>query len=170
MAKDLKKKNVINAAIAGGANFRGTAQEHIMLGSNPNGNGAHTGLHSLNTAAGHYPNLTEIRRIDTDARVPGIYSAEIRLTANNDKGTKISTFFPATMNWAAVRAAIVEAWEDGQINRTNDIYVSMRNKYTLGMAGMATIGGQKIWVGSMQTGSAASQIGTAFPAVNNKFI
>lgn len=169
MATNQKTAQQIATAIAGGCHIMASAQEHIMLGNNPSGNGAHSGLHSMNIAAGHYPNLTQIALSDTDARVDSIYSAEIRLNGSPDKGTKVSSFFPATMNWVAIRAAIEEAWRDGHIYKSNDIYASMRAKYGLGMVGQANINGQQIWIGSMQVGNAGSPIGTAFPAVNNKF-
>jgi hypothetical protein len=74
------------------------------------------------------------------------------------------------MDWNAIKAAITEAWEDCQIYAPqSEIYRQMMAKYNLGMCGMATIAGQRIWIGSMKSGKGPNGIETAFPAVNNKF-
>lgn len=166
MGKETPTAAIIAARTIGGVNFASTAQKHIMLGDKTDGTGAHSGLHSLNLAAGKYTGMTladEVR----DARVESIFSASV--TLKGGKTAKTSTFFPATMNWDQVKAAITEAWEDCQIYSDNNIYIKMKAKYGLQMIGLATIKGQKIWIGSTKSGKSGSGIETAFPAVNNKF-
>lgn len=168
MGKNTPAANLIATRTTGGPHFSQTFQNHMMLGDKTDGTKAHSGLHSLNVALAQYPNLTETNRVETDARVPQIYAAYVRL--RGDKTEKLSSFFPATMNFAAIQATVMEAWRDYKIySPESEIYGQLAAKYNLSWAGLALIQGQKIWIGSGGAGTANNQIDTAFPAVNNKF-
>lgn len=85
---------------------------------------------------------------------------------------KTSTFFPVGTSLANAKDYIRAAWRDYCTYGTAaygggvvDIYKDMKNAFGLNWVGMATIGGQEIWIGCAHAGS----VDTAFPAVNNKF-
>ena len=168
MAKNKPSADVVAARIAGGPRFAPTFQQHMMDGGQTAGAGAHSGLHSLRTAAATYPGLTEVARIATDTRVTGIYCADMRLRGG--KAPKRSSFFPATMTWAEILAAVTDAWRDNRIYAPqSDVYGGLADKYGLSWVGLATISQQRIWVGATRAGTALNPIETAFPAVGNKF-
>lgn len=164
MPKNIPPANLVET---GDPVFAAGIQQHIMTGGQVAGNGAHSGLHSLNTALATYGNLTQVV-IETDSRVAGIYAADVSLRGG--KATKRSSFFPATMNWVQIQAAITQAWRDSRTyTPRSDIYRQLRDKYGLSWVGYATIGGQRIWIGATRSGVGDNGIDTAFPAVNNKF-
>ncbi len=168
MAKNKPSAQIIAARTAGGPHFEPTFQQHMMDGGHTAGAGAHSGLHSLRTAAGTYPGLTEVARIATDTRVAGIYCADMRLRGG--KAPKRSSFFPATMTWAEILTAVTDAWTDSRIYAPqSEVYGGMAAKYGLSWVGLATIAHQRIWIGAMRAGTAQHPIDTAFPAVGNKF-
>ena len=168
MPKNTPSKDTIAMRTAGGPHFDNNFQTHMMLGNNVDGNGAHSGLHSLNTALAQYPNLAEVARVATDSRNNNIYCADIRLKGG--KTPKRSSFFPATMNFAAIQTAVTNAWLDYKIySPESEIYRQLRDKYGLSWVGLASIGGRKFWIGCTRSGSAQNPIETAFPAVDHKF-
>ncbi|QMW22861.1 EndoU domain-containing protein [Sandaracinobacteroides saxicola] len=169
MAKNPPSAATIALRIGAGCHFGAGMMAHMMHGGQVAGNGPHSGLHSLNLAAGMYPGLHEVARIDTDARVPGIYCADVALTGA--KAAKRSSFFPAIMTWVQIQAAITAAWEDSHVYAPqSEVYGQIAAKYGLSWAGLATIGGHRIWVGGTRAGTMANPLDTAFPAVNNKFL
>src|SRR5262249_3717836 len=117
---------------------------------------------------GLYPGLTEVQRVATDSRVQSIYAADIRLRAG--KAPKRSSFFPATLDYNAIRQAVTDAWLDYKIySPESEVYDQLANKYGLAWVGYATILGQRIWIGCTRSGAHNNPIETAFPAVDNKF-
>lgn len=147
--------------------FSSKAMLHIMRGDVSGDESAHSGLHSMFEVERYYPNIINDAecRVATDSRCGGIYVADVKLSAN--RKSKRSSFFPRTMNWLSIKAVIESAWQDYNTYKSNQIYVSMRKH--ISWAGMAKIDGQKIWIGSLEAGTKANPINTAFPAVNNKF-
>lgn len=129
MAKNIPSAATIAQRTAGGPHFAGTFQAHMMLGDNVAGAGKHTGLHSLNIALGQYPKLTEVTRVATDSRVSQIYAADVRIKGGKDP--KRSSFFPATMDFTAIQAAVIEAWRDFKIYSQSEVYKQLASKYAL---------------------------------------
>lgn len=168
MPKNKPSALVIQARVGDGPHFDNNFQTHMMLGNHVAGAGPHSGLHSLNTAAGQYPGLTEVTRVATDGRVSAIYAADVRLRPG--KTEKRSSFFPSTMTYEQIVATVSEAWRDSKIY-TPDVatYRQIRDKYGLAWVGLAVISGQKIWVGSTRSGASTNKMETAFPAVNHQF-
>jgi len=164
MGKNARPANLVETGLP---YFEGNANLHIMNGNNHDGAGAHSGLHSMTYANQNFPTKV-VAEVARDKRVSDIYVADVKLRGN--KTSKRSSFFPASMAWPAVRASIIEAWQDYKTyHSVSDVYDQIANKYNLSWAGYATIQGQKIWVGSLSAGTQGNPIDTAFPAVNNKF-
>jgi len=167
MAKRTPSAATILARTAGGPHFVASFQTHMMQGDQVPGAGAHSGLHSLNTAAAQYPTLVQTL-VAADARVPLIHASDVNLRPG--KAPKRSSFFPATMNWAAIHAAVTEAWRDNKIYSPDSVvYAELAAAYNLSWVGLAAINGYKVWIGSTRPGTANNPIETAFPAVNHKF-
>ncbi len=160
----------INAnLIVGTPNFANNFQVHMMHGENTGGNGAHSGLHSLHRRdnQGRINNRAAVITLDVvNANQSKPFGATVTLGAGAQKH---STFFPTNMDFNAIQAAVVTAWQDYQRYQNVHIYQRMVAISGLAWVGYASLGGQaKSWVGSDRNG-VGNAIYTAFPAINNRF-
>jgi hypothetical protein len=138
----------------------------MMQGENVAGSGAHSGLHSLNER----DNQNRINGYACNI-VAGIADQNNPFLATVTLGAgaaKQSSFFPSSMNYNAIRNAVIAAWQDYQRYQNVHIYQSMVAKSGLQWVGYASLNGRKIWVGSDRNGTNAP-IYTAFPAINGRF-
>lgn len=165
--------------------FAGTFDSHMKLGDKSGQ--SHSGLHLLcdfKKPTGQALQKSDIVQNAVIAGKIGEKSATITITDIDLRATtfkasvdmygkaKVSTFFPPGMDISKAKECIKAAWINHCTYGTSayggadvDIYQQMRSRFGLNWVGMATLGGQEIWVGSALAGSVV----TAFPAVNNKF-
>jgi hypothetical protein len=120
-----------------------------------------------------------------DATCGQIFAAKVRL-CKYDKyekakasDEKLSSFWPTSMCHAHVKEAIIYAWRDWKKNNqvsSEHQFMSKRADEKIKWVGKVKIkegeSGKSyiIWVGSPETGNGESEILSAFPTINGKFL
>lgn len=138
---------------------------HIFLGENHSGNGAHTGLHSialLSVSSSGYP------KIDKDAADSnGCYEATVKL--RDKKATKWGSFFPDNWNQDTVKQKVMEAIYDSWVHPNE--YTRMKAQAGLTWVGAVTGPAGVVYIGGLGGSgkTPAERVATAFPSVNGKF-